>query len=420
MFGPPVILCFQSITAAANKNRCAVQPQFHSRWADLPLWLGDRPDSKVWTFRCGCFAHRRDAFDRNHYDVVCSTSYGARGGCASQLGSVVWHSLFCAFVERHSACVHCRRKDSGLCRRDSLAHNSTQGRRWQSSCTSYDSPSHRALGVVKPDALPIESKVIDLSVVFITYNRSRLLGEAIESLRGALRSSGYSYELIIADDCSSDWHKEAISQIANTKVVRTNQNSGLGANVNNGLASCRGRLILQLQDDWKWVGAPDAMIAALNFVENDPEVGILQLTQVGSDLPPIRRSSSSLSFQIFKNDHIPWMRGCGVRPYSDQPHIKRRSFTLDVGPYLEYAPMTVCENNYKHRVSNQSIWRVAMVEKEQLFIHLGAATSFNPGGRRHPLIKALHRLPGGARFVDPAIRGFVRFVDNVSARLMAK
>ena len=86
--------------------------------------------------------------------------------------------------------------------------------------------------------------MVDLSVVFVTYNRSNLLTISIDSLKGALESSGLSYELIIADDCSSGEHKKRIYEIHNVQVVRTKDNSGLGANVNNGIAHAKGRLIL--------------------------------------------------------------------------------------------------------------------------------------------------------------------------------
>lgn len=274
--------------------------------------------------------------------------------------------------------------------------------------------------MIQSGASSLVESTIDLSVVFITYNRSDFLVESIDSLRGALNSSGYSYELIIADDCSSSEHAGRIESIPDARIVRTTRNSGLGANANNGIANSRGRLILQLQDDWKWVGELEALRAAVEFIDDSSDVGILQLTQVGTDLPVSCRNSSGFAFQVFRNDHVPWMRGCDVRPYSDQPHIKRREFAENVGAYVENTPMTFCENEYKHRVSNQSRWNVAMVEAKSLFAHLGATASFNPGGRRHPLIKLLHRLPGGARLVDPALRKFVRQIDHLAARLMAK
>lgn len=260
----------------------------------------------------------------------------------------------------------------------------------------------------------------ELSVIFVTYNRSNLLIEAIMSLRQTLDKNGFSYEIIVADDCSSDEHQKKICEIQDIKIVHTNKNSGLGANVNNGLSHANGRLILQLQDDWLWNGADECLIASINFINENFDVGIVQLTKVGTDLPVSYRENNGYLFQVFQNDHVPWMRDCGIRPYSDQPHIKRKEFICDLGPYLEGTPMTYCENEFKHRVSNQSKWRVSMIEGGVCFKHLGAMQSFNPGGRRHPLVLFLHKFPAGKDLLDPLVRKIMGWIDNRCAKLLGR
>jgi glycosyltransferase involved in cell wall biosynthesis len=44
---------------------------------------------------------------------------------------------------------------------------------------------------------------MDLSIVIVTYNRSELLAEAVRVLRDAVAPLGYSYEIVVADDCST-------------------------------------------------------------------------------------------------------------------------------------------------------------------------------------------------------------------------
>jgi glycosyltransferase involved in cell wall biosynthesis len=259
----------------------------------------------------------------------------------------------------------------------------------------------------------------DISVVFVTYNRSDLLIRCIDSLRDLLRLTKCSYELIIADDCSNHEHSEALSSIAGARIIRTPRNSGIGANVNNGLAHAKGRLILQLQDDWIWNGSCECMMAAIGFMRDSDDVGITQFTKTGTDLPVQLRTYGEYCFSVFRNDRVPWIRHCGVRPYSDQPHLKRREFIDDVGPYVESVAMTICENEYKRRVANQTRWKVAMINDDVTFVHIGSGDSFNPGPHVHPAIRSLQRFPGVASVMVPVVKRFVRGVDHMIARVMS-
>lgn len=258
--------------------------------------------------------------------------------------------------------------------------------------------------------------MIELSAVVITYNRSNLLVESVRRLRYALEVLPYSCEIIIADDGSSSEHQAVISSIPSVRVVRNIQNKGMGANVNNGLAHARGAFVLQVQDDWNCVN-PSGIKDSLDFLVKNPDVGIVQMTHVGSDLPAELRRCIDSAFLVFANDGLPWIRRSSVRPYSDNPHIKRREFVVSLGPYIEGVPMTFCENEYKKRVSGQSDWRVAMLQTSSVFVHAGAEESHNPGGRRHPLVQIMHKLPFGKRFIEPTFRRIAQAVDHGLAKL---
>lgn len=261
--------------------------------------------------------------------------------------------------------------------------------------------------------------MVDLSVVVVTYNRSQLLVETVACLRRGLDALQLSYELIIADDCSSPAHQAVIDAIAGATIARTPRNSGLGANTNNGLAHARAGTILQIQDDWRCVD-PLPIREALEFLAANPDIGIVQLTPVGSDLPAELRRGRAMAFRVFLNDRLPWMRRCGVRPYSDNPHLKRREFIRDLGPYLEGVPMTRCENEFKRRVAKQGRWRVAQVTATSAFVHEGAVLSLNPGGQRHPLVQLLHRLPGGSTQLEPGLRRAAQWLDHHAARVAVR
>lgn len=254
-----------------------------------------------------------------------------------------------------------------------------------------------------------------LSVVFISYNRSELLVRSVTSTVRAIEKLGVTYEIIIADDCSSAVHAEAIDAMGADKVVKPAQNSGLGANVNSGLRACNGKYILQIQDDWEFVGSKAALFQAIEVLRVNRSVGIVQLTPVHSDLRPKSYATDSGKLLVFKNDGLPWNRSCGVRPYSDCPHLKRSEFVADMGEYLEGVPMGVCENDFKRRVAVQRKWRVALLAELEMFVHLGAEVSLNPGGKRNPLVIRIRSIPLLGNGLEQIARKAFHQLDHLCA-----
>lgn len=256
-----------------------------------------------------------------------------------------------------------------------------------------------------------------ISCLFITYNRSDLLAVTYTALRDALSKTRLMAEFVVADDDSLSVHQNAISKIGFDTISVAKSNAGLGANQNRGLALCKGQFFLQIQDDWLFIGNPMDLASAIALLKSDSDIGIVQLTPVHSDLPFERRKVGSHEFMVFKNDGLPWLRNCGVRPYSDCPHIKRREFVEDLGPYLEGVPMAVCENDYKRRVARQNKWKVAQLVGSSSFKHLGEEVSHNPGGKRHPVIKAILSLPVGGELLVTAVRKAYVQIDHTAAVL---
>lgn len=253
-----------------------------------------------------------------------------------------------------------------------------------------------------------------LSVLYITYNRSELLQESLYSLKKAIEDTELDCEFVLSDDASTDQHKNILQTLGFDVVSIASQNAGLGANCNRGLGSCSGDYIMQLQDDWLYNAGAREIIAALEIFQLQPKVGIIQFNQTGSDLPRHRISSPhGFNFDLLANDHLPWGRRCSIRPYSDQPHIKRREFVADIGGYMEGVPMEVMENDYKKRVANQSKWHVAqLVQSEPIFRHLGEQKSF----RKNSGTAARRGLAGsGLQFGRTPIRRIAIFFDHLAS-----
>jgi glycosyltransferase involved in cell wall biosynthesis len=235
---------------------------------------------------------------------------------------------------------------------------------------------------------------LDVSVLFITYNRSDLLEIAFRSIRERMDFGNLRVEFVVSDDASDPAHLSRVRSLPFDKHVLSAKNRGLGNNCNKGIAAADGQYILQIQDDCEFVGERTLVSTAMQILQADSEVGIVQLTQQTPDvIHKMRCFKDGTWYRIYENDGISRRRECGARPYSDQPHLKRRQFCADIGPYLEGVPMTDMESNYQQRVACQHRWRVASMEKAPGFKHLGASHSFNPSHKRARRLARLEAYP---------------------------
>lgn len=233
-----------------------------------------------------------------------------------------------------------------------------------------------------------------VSVVFLTYNRSDLLQRTIESIRAALSQLEVHAEFVISDDASDRVHRVVIDGYDADKKLFASSNQGLGASSNRGIAAANFDLILQIQDDCEFCGSPEALRNAFEILMSDSEVGVVQLaSSMEAPVKSIRQLGNGAKYVVFENDLQPRQIECGLRPYSDQPHLKRREFCDAIGRYREGAPMTVTELDFQLRVANQTRWYVSALEGSKLFRHNGGNRSFNPSVRRNRRIQRLESIP---------------------------
>lgn len=248
---------------------------------------------------------------------------------------------------------------------------------------------------------PLLRNEVDVSVLFITYNRSDLLEISFHSVRDRMEFGKLRVEFIVSDDASDEAHLSRVRSLPFHKHVLSAANMGLGNNCNKGIAAAEGRYILQVQDDCEFVGDRTFISSAVQILQSDPEVGIVQLTHQTPDVAhEMRCLGDGTRYRVFENDGIPRKRESGARPYSDQPHLKRRQFYEDIGPYREGASMSDMELNYQQRVACQHRWHVASIELAPGFKHLGASRSFNPS---HERARRLVRFEGYP-LVGPLLR----------------
>jgi glycosyltransferase involved in cell wall biosynthesis len=101
-----------------------------------------------------------------------------------------------------------------------------------------------------------------VSVIIPTYNRARLLSEAVASV---LAQSFQDLEIIIVDDASNDATQEAIAKFCDVRIryFRHAQNRGEAACRNAGVAHAAGDYIAFLDDDDTWLPQKLALQVAL-------------------------------------------------------------------------------------------------------------------------------------------------------------
>ncbi len=110
------------------------------------------------------------------------------------------------------------------------------------------------------------------SIVVTTYNQQDTLIETLESIR---LQTYKPIELIISDDCSTDetlniadkWLAKNKERFVNTKIVKTPVNSGISANVSNGLKTANGEFLKYMAGDDLLL--PDAIESMSDFLNDN-------------------------------------------------------------------------------------------------------------------------------------------------------
>lgn len=93
-----------------------------------------------------------------------------------------------------------------------------------------------------------------VSVPVITYNSSKFVLETLESIKS---QTYQNIELIISDDCSTDntvelcqnWVKKNKERFVHTRIITSETNTGVSANLNRAEAACQGEWIKGIAGD---------------------------------------------------------------------------------------------------------------------------------------------------------------------------
>jgi glycosyltransferase involved in cell wall biosynthesis len=172
-----------------------------------------------------------------------------------------------------------------------------------------------------------------VSVIIPTYNRGWTIGEAVDSV---LAQDYRDFELIVVDDGSADNTSQVLDAYRGTIKVFRQENKGVSAARNRGIAEASGRFIAFLDSDDLWL--PQKLSTQVEFFNTTPDALICQTEEVwirsGVRINPKKRHKKP-SGMIFE----PSLALCLVSPSAV---MIRRSLLEIVGNFDETLPL--CED----------------------------------------------------------------------------
>lgn len=172
-----------------------------------------------------------------------------------------------------------------------------------------------------------------VTVIIPTYNRGWILKEAIDSV---LSQDFEDFELIVVDDGSTDNTQDILDGYARDIIALRQDNRGVSAARNAGIASASGQLIAFLDSDDLWL--PGKLSRQVDFFKSNPDVMICQTEELwirnGKRVNPKKRHKK-FSGMIFKHS-LPL---CIVSPSAV---VLKRSLLDKTGVFDESFP--ACED----------------------------------------------------------------------------
>jgi len=204
----------------------------------------------------------------------------------------------------------------------------------------------------------------EVTVLVCTYNRVKELTETLQLL--AERLDYPNLKWLICDDASPDGYVTKLKKLPivkklEAKVVSTDQNSGWGANVNNGLVHVTTDYIFFTEDD-KRIGRDLDLRLGIALMETKPDVGMVRYkgtagshtvfhqfqTDVRGVIPDYQDGSYGLP------GYMTYLQLDSGSPtlhlYSHGPHLKHRRFHEFYGAYPEGLKLGQTEENFAHIV----------------------------------------------------------------------
>ena len=125
---------------------------------------------------------------------------------------------------------------------------------------------------------------LDVSIILVNYNTTKLLIQAIQSVYD--KSSGFSFEIIVVDNNSIEDPRQPLLETFGNKVtlLRLSDNIGFGRANNEGIKIAKGRNIFLLNTDTYLIN--NAIYILMSYIDSHPKDGSCGGTLLTADLQP--------------------------------------------------------------------------------------------------------------------------------------
>lgn len=125
-----------------------------------------------------------------------------------------------------------------------------------------------------PHSFPFYStnEVIDVSIIIPVYNKWELTENCLKSILQSCATTSIKYEIILADDHSTDKTTQAETIFPHIRISRTHGNLGFLLNCNFAAKIAKGRYLLFLNNDT--IVFPDWLQSLYDAMEEDPTIGL--------------------------------------------------------------------------------------------------------------------------------------------------
>ena len=176
--------------------------------------------------------------------------------------------------------------------------------------------------------------MLDVSIVIVSFNTSRILDKCIESIK---RETICTHEIIVVDNASSDGSRQMLHEkYPDVILIENEQNLGFARANNQGFALASGKYYFMLNSDTVILsGAIDKLF---EFMENNSDVGICGPRNISRD--------GTLQFNC---DHFPsfwntlWVYSNFINRYPKVKIFKRSKMQYwDYGETRDVEMMTGC------------------------------------------------------------------------------
>lgn len=179
-----------------------------------------------------------------------------------------------------------------------------------------------------------------------TYNRPKALKSCVEAIQNV--KWPLPFEVLVSDDASTEANLQQIKQIKGIRLLTSEVNTGLGANLNRALKAAKGDFILYCQEDFLLKKEVSLILEdVMEYIESRK----LDLIRFKANFRFPRLIPMSTS--IYRIPRWSWKNFLvNTFQYSDNPFVTHRRFFEELGYFMEDVRSDYGETEFAIRVLN--------------------------------------------------------------------